>query len=361
MHKIFLSYRMLFVALLACVTTVCAQTEVNRFVPGLTSDGLMYYLPKTELMIGVTAKRTTKHPGDFAKYANRFMRLNDVATNVETKWAVTDVQLANTARPDTAKAFVVVVRKGTSAPLCTLSDDGILLAVNAEASKPVHPVLENKKNALTTKLNSRDYFTADMLASVSEQKLAQLTVEKILDIRATRESLATGTATNAPQDAERLKVMLAELKAEEAALLQLFTGYEETETQTWFFTYAPTVPGRAILAKLSDAKGVVNASEANGIPIYVDVVNLETVPMGATPMTDPRVADHSLRYNIPSQAVVAISIQEHELVKKQFPIAQFGRLEYLSEDLFNHRSTCRLWFNPLTGNLDKIQDDSVKK
>lgn len=354
-------YIILLAAQLLCAASAGAQTEVFRFVPGLTSDGLMYYLPKTEFMIGVTAKRTTKYPGDFWKYASRFLRLGNVTEAVQTQWEVTDVQLLNTARPDTAKAYVVLVRKGTSAPLCSLTDDGILLSVNAQASKPVAPTLENKKGTTTTKLNSREYFTAEMLGAASEQKLAQLTAQKILEIRATREALAAGTAPNAPQSADQLNSMLAELKNKEAAMTQLFTGYEETETLTTFFTYAPTVAGRAVLAKLSATSGVVNASSQDGFPIYMDVMNLQTVPAGVTTIPDPKIVAHSLRYNIPSQAVVVISMEGHELLRKQFPVAQFGRVEYLTEDLFNRRSTCHLWFNPLTGNLDNIQDDGIKK
>ncbi|MBO4592899.1 MAG: DUF4831 family protein, partial [Bacteroidaceae bacterium] len=50
--------------LLLSALTGKAQTEVIKYTPGITSDGVVYYLPQTELKIAVTATRTTLHPGD---------------------------------------------------------------------------------------------------------------------------------------------------------------------------------------------------------------------------------------------------------------------------------------------------------
>ena len=35
--------------------------------------------------------------------------------------------------------------------------------------------------------------------------------------------------------------------------------------------------------------------------------------------------------------------------------------EYLTDDLFNRRATCHVWFNPVTGNIQKIEDSSLVK
>ena len=42
-----------------------AQTEVTRYIPGSTPEGVTYYLPQTALRITLIASRVTVKPGDF--------------------------------------------------------------------------------------------------------------------------------------------------------------------------------------------------------------------------------------------------------------------------------------------------------
>lgn len=83
--------------------------------------------------------------------------------------------------------------------------------------------------------------------------------------------------------------------------------------------------------------------------------------MGRMVITDKKLQNKVLFYNIPSQAEVELSFMGQSLLKQEMPIAQFGHEEYLSEDLFNKRTTCHIWFNPLTGNISKIEDDTIGK
>ena len=54
-----------------------AQTEVTPYQPGITPDGITYFLPQTRLCVVVKATRKHFEPGEFADYAQRFMRLAD--------------------------------------------------------------------------------------------------------------------------------------------------------------------------------------------------------------------------------------------------------------------------------------------
>ena len=55
-----------------------AQTEVEPFVPGSTLEGVTYYLPRTAFRVTIIAEKTTTRPGDFCKYADRYLRLKNV-------------------------------------------------------------------------------------------------------------------------------------------------------------------------------------------------------------------------------------------------------------------------------------------
>lgn len=354
----------IYLAIIATVATLAtmAQTTVLPYRPGVTTDGVVYYLPQTQLKIYVTATRTTYYPGDFNIYARRFLRLPDVTMEKTTQWQIDKVQILPCGVPDTTKAHIVSLKKNTSAPLCSLTDDGILLAINAQA-EPLEPkTIETVKNVATTKVNSRDFLNQEILAAGSELKMAELTAAEIYNIRESRSELTKGEADYMPKDGEQLKLMLQKLDEQENALLQLFKGYTETETKTWEVSYLPTAgKSKDIAARFSDQTGLVSEDNLSGEPLYITITDKGTVPAGRTELIDKKLADKVVYYNIPSQAEVEITFLNNSLLKTQLPIAQFGHEEYLTDDLFNRRATCHIWFNPITGNIQKIEDSSVGK
>lgn len=354
----------IYLAIIATVATLAtmAQTTVLPYRPGVTTDGVVYYLPQTQLKIYVTATRTTYYPGDFNIYARRFLRLPDVTMEKTTQWQIDKVQILPCGVPDTTKAHIVSLKKNTSAPLCSLTDDGILLAINAQA-EPLEPkIIETVKNVATTKVNSRDFLNQEILAAGSELKMAELTAAEIYNIRESRSELTKGEADYMPKDGEQLKLMLQKLDEQENALLQLFKGYTETETKTWEVSYLPTAgKSKDIAARFSDQTGLVSEDNLSGEPLYITITDKGTVPAGRTELIDKKLADKVVYYNIPSQAEIEITFLNNSLLKTQLPIAQFGHEEYLTDDLFNRRATCHIWFNPITGNIQKIEDSSVGK
>ena len=134
-----------------------AQTEVAPYAPGVTPEGITYYLPRTELHFIVTATSTTYQPGDFRQYAARYLRLNDVPREPSVTWKIDDIKMYAVGVPDTSKIFTVKLNPKTSAPLVGLTSSGILLSINADAPAP------EKRPALpgpvvkSSKLNARDY------------------------------------------------------------------------------------------------------------------------------------------------------------------------------------------------------------
>ncbi len=343
-------------------TMTNAQTAVYKYEPGVTTDGVVYFLPKTVLKIAVTATRTTQIPGDFHSYAKRFLRLDNVVNAANTQWKIDDVKMIAVSAPDTSKAHVVLLKKGTSAPLCSLSDDGVLLAINAQAKKYEEPAFDTSVKSTTTKVNSRDYLREEILSAGSELKMAELTATEIYGIRESRSELTKGEADYMPADGEQLKLMLAKLDEQENALMQLFKGYSETETKTWIVYFTPEYgDGREIFARFSDYQGLVDKDNLAGEPIYIDIKNQKSVPYGRTEVLDKKMINKVVYYNVPSQATVELSFNRACLLKQTLPLAQLGHEEFLSEDLFNKRASCHIWFSPLTGNIEKVEDTSMSK
>ena len=69
--------RLLLLAL--AVSPVSAQTQTGYYTPGLTQEGAIYFLPKTDIRVAVLIEKSTYTPGDFAPYAERFLRLTNVS------------------------------------------------------------------------------------------------------------------------------------------------------------------------------------------------------------------------------------------------------------------------------------------
>ena len=46
--------------------------------------------------------------------------------------------------------------------------------------------------------------------------------------------------------------------------------------------------------------------------------------------------------------------------KEDFPAAQFGNVELLNAELFNKHYGTKLWMNPLTGGIDKLEAEQPK-
>ena len=150
-----------------CMQTVGAQTQVAPFVPGSTLEGVCYYLPQTALRITVTTERTITKPGEFNKYAGRYLRRQDVPEKESVTWAIKDIKMEPYGVPDKNKAYSIAVKSKTVAPLVGLSSDGILLSINTEAQETT--LSEPPKGIPAKPLpNPRDYMTQEILDGILE-------------------------------------------------------------------------------------------------------------------------------------------------------------------------------------------------
>ena len=56
-----------------------AQTALSPYQPGVTSEGAVYFLPKTAVSVTLLVEKSSYQPGEFARYAERFLRMRDVS------------------------------------------------------------------------------------------------------------------------------------------------------------------------------------------------------------------------------------------------------------------------------------------
>ena len=73
--------KMIWLAGLFIATSTYAQTDVTTGIMRGKDYGVTYLLPKTEIEIVVEATKHTYMPGEFCKYADRYLRMNNVSAD----------------------------------------------------------------------------------------------------------------------------------------------------------------------------------------------------------------------------------------------------------------------------------------
>lgn len=355
-------HHILFLALTALSTLpTAAQTQVLPFQPGVTPGGATYFLPKTSLRFVVKTTCTTRHAGPYAQYAERFLGIKDVAREDFDSWTLDSVTAVPYSTPDERQAYTVTFNPNSSAPLVTLSPDGILLAINDEATYgPELP--QGSVSAITmASTDPSDFFSEDFLRAGSNVKKAETLAEEIYDIRDKRALLANGEADFNPTDGQQLQLMLERQDAREQALKTLFVGTTSKKCYTYVIDYTPTQSTEGeLLFRFSQHLGLVDIDDMAGAPYYLTLTD-ETTHVQVTdtleikPLKDSKKHPFSeVYYRIPGRAKVTVTDGRSELFSQSLAIAQFGEVESLKGALFDNKYTTKITFHPITGNLMHI-------
>lgn len=350
--------RLLTIGLLAISFLSCkAQTEVTNFIPGSTLDGVNYYLPSTAFRIVIETEKTVTTPGELNKYAFRYMRMKDVPTEETTQWKITRITMEPYGIPDKTKAYNIKLKSKTLAPLVSLTRDGILLSINKEsAESSLSPLPKETKSSKP--LDPRKYMSQEMLAANSTAKLAELCAQEVYDIRDSRNALVRGEADNTPKDGAQLKLMLDQLAIQAETLEQLFKGTVQTSTHVFTLNVNPSSQGESIIFRFSKYLGLVDADDLSGEPYYLNIESLESLP---ETVENPVIAkkkeklEKGIYYNVPAREAVSIYNDDQTLLKAEYPMAQFGVVEILSDALFNKNVTTKVSFHQSTGGIEKIE------
>ncbi|KAA6301177.1 MAG: hypothetical protein EZS26_002698, partial [Candidatus Ordinivivax streblomastigis] len=229
--------------LLFSVSGLHAQTEVMAGVTRGKDFGVVYTLPKTEFVLILKVVKTIYTPGEFSKYADRYLRLNNVLQEPEEYWQITSVDVQSIGVPDSKRTYFVKMKDKTVAPLIELTENGIIKSINV----PYERKKEATKNAIAVpptnlqknKVDPRSFLTEEILMTGSTAKMAELIAREIYNIRESKNALLRGQADNMPKDGEQLKLMLDNLNEQENALTTLFTGTQEKYEKTYTLPIVP--------------------------------------------------------------------------------------------------------------------------
>ncbi|MCD8304373.1 MAG: DUF4831 family protein [Prevotellaceae bacterium] len=346
------------ITLCLCSTVAKAQTEVSQYQPGVTVEGVTYFLPSTALRITVEAEKTVVTPGEFAKYAFRYLRLQDVPTEQSTTWKIKNISIEPYGTPDKTKGYSILLKGRTSAPLVSLTRDGILLSINAQkAETPLPDVPQGV--AAPTLPNARDYMDQEILSAGSTAKMAELCAQKIYDVRESRNDLIQGEASNTPKDGAQLQIMLDQLDQQTDALQRLFAGSTQTSTEYFSVDFVPTKEtDKQLLLRFSQIDGVVDSDDLSGSPVYISIQSTGSLPNSSQNAdSDKKKAklEKGVRYNVPAREKVTVFDADYDYCSQEVSMGQFGYVEILGESLFDKKTTTKAYFYQQNGGLEKIE------
>ena len=347
-------------ALLACLPAA-TQTATGRYAAGAGGEGTVYFLPRTVVQVDVLVEKRHYRPGQFARYAERYLRLKDVPQKETCSYRVVDVRQTPVAVADTTKAFRLKFDARSAAANILLADDGRLLAINDRAADMPLPT-QFAPAAKTPRPDPQQYLSQDILVAGSEAKMAELTSEEIFDVRENRALLVKGQADFMPKDGRQLELMLQELDRENQALTALFAGTTDIDTTLCrLFVEVPQPLERQLLFRFSAERGMMPKDDLGGEPYYITVSNRTELPK-ATPEQTARAAkrkqvENGLYVNVAGQMTSLVEHGTQRLDEQTMPAPQFGSVELLAGALFNKKFTTRLQLNPLTGGIHRLQAD----
>lgn len=346
----------LFSALLFSAATM-AQTEVVAGITRGKDYGVTYILPKTEIEITVKTTKSSYTPGEFSKYAERYLRLNNVSSDPDMHWTLDKIHTEIIGTPDKENVYFVKMKDKTVAPLIELNKDGIVCSINmplGSGQKKEVPAEQPQSSEKTQSLDPRSFLTEEILMANSTAKMAELIAKEIYSIRESRNALLRGEADNTPKDGAQLKLMIDNLALQENAMMEMFTGKVTTESNTHTIRIIPKEMEDEVAFRFSRKLGLVDNNDLAGEPVYINITDLKSIIIPPADENEKKAVD-GVAYNVPGRAKVTMNYRGEELYNAEVPVTQFGVVEYIAPILFNKNSTIQVLFNPNTGGLIKVK------
>lgn len=332
--------------------------DANRYNANTMSDGIVYYLPKSELQLEVLVDKVTYTPGEFCQYANRYLRLTGISATPDQYWIIKKITVVSAGVPDAENAYRVKLKEKTTTSQMELTPEGVIQAINTTLPKQNQSVAPTA-TANRPYVNPRNFMTEEILSAASTAKMAELVAKEIYSIRESKNSLTRGQADYMPSDGAALKLMLDNLEVQEQAMTEMFSGITLHEEKNIVVKVPITAQiEEAIAFRFSSKLGLLEANNLAGTPIYLSLSNLDQ----STSEEDAQNKKEKKRpegiiYNIPGKGKVTVKSQTEKYFEGELPITQFGTTEVLMDNLFNKKTNTRVIFNPETGGVVKIDKD----
>lgn len=349
-----MKHTLLVTVMLLYISTITAQTNVEKVVPTkATGDGIIYLLPKTSFIINVEVTKVTVKVGPYYRYADVYLGLKDVATEDAVYYELGRLTMINKGIPDPDNTYKIEFKQKTVAPFAYLTREGLLCAIN-DIYVPDVADEERRSDHKTMVDAPKPMFTEEFLRAGSDLKQAEVIAKQIYRFRESRTEIITGEADNMPPDGEAMKLQINQLEEQEKAYVYLFTGTQSSETTYFDVTIVPEDElDKEVLFRFSTKRGILDADDLGGEPVYMNLKAIERPPI-----IDPKELekkDKTMKgvvYNVPGRGRAEIIYNNKSLLKKDIPVVQFGTRNVLLPVLLeDKKQPIKVIFYPELGSI----------
>ena len=325
---------------------------------------VVYYMPKTELVIHIDYEVVTQTPGVFYQYAERYLGAEEIIMENNTNCQLRAVRIATESSADTERAYKVTAQKGINTQLVSLSEDGRLVGYGIENaslqfSERSQGELQNgSKAAYSLEAKSEELMPLleEQFMAGSVAKMAEGAAKQIYRIRETRLNILAGDVEHVPADGKAMELVLNELDKQEQALVALFVGKTQVTHHTHAVRYVPEESvEKEVVCRLSAHNGIVDKNDLSGEPLYLTLVAKKQtlLPAGIADKNTPLLSQ--IHYNLPGEAQVVLTFKGKQMAEQNVAVAQYGVAIPLAQDLFTGKSTPIITISEDTGNILSIE------
>lgn len=320
----------------------------------LQTASLVYALPLTVIDIRVTAEEVTIIPGPYYPYAEKYLGIKAVPEKQERLWVLQELTLAKHAEadPDFLYALKGIQRPEDDPRILKLLADGLILDATAFAADLTSQFngTPEQENLLFTDLSVKRNFEAkkdtdislimpgtdDDPAPASGNNLRGKTLEQkaeeaanfLIKLKKRRFKLVSGQYDYMPAG-EAMEDALHELARLEEAYLSLFIGKRITQKHQRYYRFIPEdgkEADRVVLFRFSTEEGFVDAREAVGMPVVVELTDDNKTKLLEQYRVPLKTAGKQLHYRIADQVNVKIRVGEQVWAEALYPVFQCGAM-----------------------------------
>lgn len=294
----------LLIGFFSCKTVEYVTVAEYKPSSAPTTSSFYYALPRTTFKVDIEFVRTTRIPGPYYNYAERYLSIENALTKDSVSWKISDLSISSSNEADPNHYYVVEssAKDISYNNLFQMSEEGLIIDLSAQKSGLYSAkYIENKASMETPfkdlsvvenfgtvkdtlyRLVFRD--TAFVKTPLIKYQVEQKSVDKkaneaalfIFELREKRFELITGNSENVPEGSA-MKASLDEISRLEEEYLSLFVG--KSQTDTFKFSYEVTPEGdrdmtRQTLFRFSEKDGVTPESLPQGTSFVVEVTKGE--------------------------------------------------------------------------------------
>ena len=371
--------------------------SINEYLPNY----IIYYLPKTKIIIELELSKITEQPGPYSLYTQEFLgNINNVITNKRTYWQISDIKINTQGIRDTNNLWVIS-SNNTHAYKIQLTPEGFIASFNTKKQKKYHFLSKEEKFIEQTKFKSypnnsliidRGYKEVyDTIIKIEKTDSLQRIVpiikkrfvkkttreqakeiaNEIFNIREDRAALLVGEGDSEYlPDGQALKIMLEGLDKLEEKYLSLFVGRVDKVLYHYKYQIVPDIKNKiykTIIFRFSKENGLLPYTDMRGEAVYLIIKILQTTNpiiefnnkqsfLERVSKKSKKTKNFGLAYRIPEIAIVQVKLGNRLLAQKYILLAQAGSVQRLPHKLFL-KNNVQVIFNPYTGAIESIQSD----